>query len=69
MEYRKFGDKYVVRLDKGEEIVYSLLKLCAWKDIKVAQVTGIGAVGEVTAGLLTRRRRSLSPTPGQAIWR
>lgn len=63
MEYRKFGDKYVVRLDKGEEIVYSLLKLCAWKDIKVAQVTGIGAVGEVTAGLFdTEKKEFISHT-------
>lgn len=49
MEYRQFGDKFAVRLDRGEEIAQSLLKLCSWKDIRTAQVTGIGAVREVTA--------------------
>lgn len=61
MEYRQFGDKFAVRLDRGEEIVQSLLKLCAWKDIRTAQVTGIGAVGEVTAGLFDTEAKSFLP--------
>jgi predicted DNA-binding protein with PD1-like motif len=28
MEYMKFDDAYVVRLDRGEEIVESLTKIC-----------------------------------------
>ena len=28
MEFQKFADTYVVRLDKGEEIIASLQKLC-----------------------------------------
>ena len=28
MEFKKFGSKYVLRMDKGEEIVETLKKLC-----------------------------------------
>ena len=43
MEFQKFADTYVVRLDKGEEIIASLQKLCETEQIALASVTGIGA--------------------------
>ena len=33
MEFQKFADTYVVRLDKGEEIIASLQKLCETEQI------------------------------------
>ena len=39
MEFQKFADTYVVRLDKGEEIIASLQKLCETEQIALASVT------------------------------
>ena len=44
MEYRKFGDTYVVRMDRGEEILSRLTALCEKENIQLAQVDALGAV-------------------------
>ena len=51
MEYRKFGSTYVIRMDRGEEIVASLTSLCAAEQIKLASVEALGAAGHVVIGL------------------
>jgi predicted DNA-binding protein with PD1-like motif len=48
MEYKKFGDTYVVRLDPGEEVVQSMLTLAAREKITLAHLRGLGAVNNVT---------------------
>ncbi len=42
MEYRKLGDTYYVRLDRGDEIVSSLLDICQKESIPSAVFSGIG---------------------------
>ena len=44
MDYRKFGDTYIVRIDRGEEILASLKSLCEKENIILAQVDALGAV-------------------------
>ena len=44
MEYRKFGDTYMVWIDRGEEILASLTALCRQEDIRLASVDALGAV-------------------------
>ncbi len=44
MEYKRFGDTYVVRMDRGEEILAGLGALCEKEDIRLAQVDALGAV-------------------------
>ena len=51
MEYRKFNDTYVIRLNKGEEIIESLKNLCRDEDIKLAEITGLGASDFVEIGV------------------
>ena len=51
MEYRKFGDTYVVRLDRGEEIVTQLKALAAQEHIRLASVQALGAVDDFTVGV------------------
>ena len=44
MEYRHFGDSYIVRMDRGEEILSALKTFCEKEDIRLAQVDALGAV-------------------------
>ncbi len=50
MKFQKFDDKYVVRIDKNEEVVREIKKLCMQENIKLASVSGIGAVKSVALG-------------------
>lgn len=44
MQYQRFGNKVVARLDKGEEVLETIKSLCQKENIKLASVLGIGAV-------------------------
>ena len=50
MIYRKFGNKYILRIDKGEEILQNLKEFCIMKNIKLGIVSGIGAVNKLIIG-------------------
>lgn len=51
MEYRKFGDTYVVRMDRGEEIVEQVKALAVKEGIRLASVQALGAVNDITVGV------------------
>lgn len=51
MDYRKFQNKYVIRVDKGEEIVDKIKQICRENNIKLGWVKGLGAVNKITLGL------------------
>jgi len=51
MKSKKIGSKIIVRIDKGEEIVESISKICKQYQIKIGSVIGIGATNEVIIGL------------------
>ena len=42
MEYRKIGDNYYIRMDRGDEIVSNLLEICEKESIPSAVFSGIG---------------------------
>ena len=44
MEYRKYGDTYLVRIDRGEEILASIKALCTQEKIALATIDGLGAI-------------------------
>lgn len=50
MEYGKFGDTYLVRLDRGEEILEQLEALARRENIALATVQALGAVDRFTVG-------------------
>ncbi len=61
MQYRRFGNKVVIRIDKGEEIVESLKTICKKLDIKCGSIVGIGATDKVTIGLLNTKTKKYQP--------
>ena len=51
MEYRKFGDTYIVRMDPGEEILTQLKVFAEQEGVKLASVTALDAVKDFTVGV------------------
>ena len=51
MQYRKYGDTYVVRIDVDEEIMQNLKALCDREDIRLAQVDALGAANHAVIGV------------------
>ena len=51
MEFRRFWDIYVIRMDRGEEIIAALTAFCAQEGVKLASVEALGAADHVVIGL------------------
>ena len=51
MDYRLFEDTYIIRLDRGEELLTSLKELCATENITLGTVEAIGASDHAVVGL------------------
>lgn len=51
MEYRKFDNTMIVRIDKGEEILAEIKELAIKENIKLASVAALGAVNDFTVGV------------------
>lgn len=51
MEYRRFGNSIVARMDKGEEILAQIQELAQQEHIRLASVTALGATNDFTVGV------------------
>ena len=51
MEYKRFGERYVIRFDKGEEVIVKLKELCEKEKITAGSIVGLGAASHVSVGL------------------
>lgn len=49
-EFRKLDNTYVVRLNKGAEIISAIKDFCSSNNVKVGTIQGIGAINSVTFG-------------------
>ena len=50
MEYRKFNNVLVIRMDRGEEIMEKLKEVALKENVRLANVNALGAVDEFTVG-------------------
>ncbi|MDY4975875.1 MAG: PPC domain-containing DNA-binding protein [Clostridia bacterium] len=62
MKYCKSGSHYVVRIDRGEEVMEQLTKFCRQENILSAGVYGIGAADRVVIGLYSVANRQYHKT-------
>lgn len=51
MDYRRFGDTIIARLDKGEEILEQLQAIALKEEILLAEVSALGATNDITVGV------------------
>ncbi len=57
MEYRRFNNKIVARIDNGEEILDAIKEIALKEEIKLANLNALGAVGEFTVGVLKTKEK------------
>ena len=51
MEYRKFDNVIVARIDKDEEILEQLKVIAIKENIKLASIQALGAINDFTVGV------------------
>lgn len=51
MEYKRFENTIVARIDKGEEILEQIKTIALKENIKLAAVSALGAVNDFTVGV------------------
>ena len=58
MEYQRFNNQIAVRLDRGDEIVKSILMIAEAEKIALASISGIGATDDVDVGVFNAETRA-----------
>ena len=57
MDYRKFDQGYVLRLDPGEEIVACLTRLVEQEGVELGTVSALGAANDITVGIFATEEK------------
>ena len=61
MQYRLSGNTYTVRIDRGEEIIGSLKRLCEKEHIRLGRVEAIGAADHAVIGVYDLEKKEYFP--------
>ncbi len=62
MEYRRFEDAYVIRLDRGDEIIASITEFCKKEQVRLGTLEGLGAADHAVIGLYNVGERQYHKT-------
>ena len=57
MEYRRFNNTIVARIDKGEEILEQIKEIALKENIKLANVNALGATNDFTVGVFKTQEK------------
>ena len=61
MEYKRFGNQIVIRMDRGEEIYEQLKQVALKENIKLAQVSALGATDDFEVGVFDTKEKVFCP--------
>lgn len=62
MEYKRFDNKIVMRIDSGTDIIDALERVCVEEAVWTAQVTAIGAVTNFTVSIFRTAQKKYQST-------
>lgn len=51
MDYKRFGNTIIARMDKGEEVLEQLEVIAKKENIRLASVSALGATNDITVGV------------------
>ncbi|MBQ8200524.1 MAG: DNA-binding protein [Clostridia bacterium] len=57
MEYRRFGNTVLMRVDRGEEVLAQLKAMAIQENVRLASVRALGAVNDFTVGVFKTREK------------
>lgn len=57
MEYQRFEQTIIVRMDKGEDIVEQVKNVALKEKIKLASISALGAINEFTVGVFKTKEK------------
>ena len=60
MDYRRFGNTVVIRIDRGEEVMEKLTQICETEDILLGSISGLGAASYVEMGLYDVEKKAFT---------
>ena len=58
MEYKRFENTVIVRIDKGEEILEKLKEVSVKENISLAGINALGAVNDFTVGVFDTSKKN-----------
>lgn len=61
MDYRRFGNTIVVRLDRGEEITAQVKEIAEKEAIQLASIQALGSVNDFTVGVFDMEEKQFYP--------
>lgn len=61
MQFKRFKNKILIRIDKGEELVETLKKFCIEQKITLGEIRGIGAANKIKIGLFKTASKKYFP--------
>ncbi len=58
MDYRRFQDTILVRIDRNEEIIEQIRRVAEREEVRLASVQALGAVDDFTVGVFNTRDKT-----------